>query len=144
MTRKANGGGRLRSVLRIREVAERRALGEAATAQRVAGAARARLEARTRELAELTPPVRALTSVELRSLQLRGLAQHDLVTDAAADVALAEERHEELLRAWALTAVQRRSVERLDERRRTEAALAARGAADRALDEVVLLRRRQP
>ncbi len=134
--------GRLAGVLRVRELAERRALGEAAAAQRVAGAARQRLDARRRELNELTPPKRALTPLELRSLALRGLAQHDLVRDAESDVQLSEERHEELVRAWSLAAVQRRSVERLDERRSIEAALAARRAADRALDEIVLLRRR--
>jgi hypothetical protein len=133
---------RFRSVLRVRELAERRALGEAAAAQRdVRSAAEARA-ARVEALAAAVQPAgRALTPLELRTLQLRGLAAHDLVVDAVSEVELAEERHAELVRAWSLASVQRRSVERLAERRRIEAAVAARQAADKALDEIVLLRR---
>jgi hypothetical protein len=133
--------GRLRSVLRIRELAERRALGERAEAEHGAEAARRRMAARLDELQALTPPHRALTPLELGVLRLQGLAQHDLVLAATAEAELAEEHLAEVRRAWSLASVQRKSVERLVEQHRVDAAIEARSAADRALDEVVLLRR---
>jgi flagellar biosynthesis chaperone FliJ len=133
---------RLPTVLRLRELTERRALGAVAGGQRDVLAAKEELAARVQEIQALSSPAgRPLSALELRTLELRGLAHHDLVVDATSEVELAEDRQAELIRAWSHASAQRKSVERLTERRRVEAAHAARAAADRALDEAVLLRR---
>lgn len=133
---------RLHSVLRLRELAERTARGATAQGQRRVDVARERVAERVDAVRALVPPDRPLGAAELRVLQLQGLAQHDLVVAALADVDVAEHDLVELRRAWSLASVQRKSVERLVEQRRVEAAVEARKAADRALDEVVLLQRR--
>jgi hypothetical protein len=133
---------RLATVLRVRALQERRALGHVAGAERALHEARDLLAKRTASVAGLAPPHRSLTPLELRVLELQGLAQHDLVRDARGEVELADDRHQELVRAWSLASMRRKSVERLAETRAAETAVVARRAADRALDESVLLRRR--
>jgi hypothetical protein len=135
---------RLRTVRRLRELEERRAMGRVAGAERELAEARGTLADRVEGLAGMAPPARSLTPLELRVLELQGVAAHDLVRDAASDVELAEDRHAEVVRAWALASTRRKSVERLEETRAAEQAAEARRAADAALDEVVLLRRRTP
>lgn len=135
---------RLHTVRRLRELEERRALGAAAGAERSLSAARQVAADRVDALRTLTPPARPLDVMELRVLQLQGLAGHDLVLDAQADVDLAQDRHAELVRAWSMASVRRKSVERLEESRAAEAAVEARRASDQAMDETVLLRWRSP
>lgn len=136
--------GRLSSVLRIRTLAERRAMGQVAAARRDLAAARDRLALRVEAARPAVPTTRSLTPLQLRVLELQGLAHHDLVLDAISEVELGEDRCAELARAWSHASVQRKSVERLQEQRSAIAAVESRTAADRALDEAILLRRRTP
>lgn len=133
---------RIRTVERLRALAERLALGELARGQQEAGQA-AQLVDERREMAaaSATPPRGVLAVEQLRALHLQGLAVHDLVVDATAQHELAAERVQELQRAWSHACVQRKSVERLAEHRDAEAAAAALVAAQRSLDELAILRR---
>lgn len=134
---------RIASVLRIRHVAERLALGAVARAERELAEAQRRVDAAREAYDARQHPVQPVTPNQLRLLELQGLAQLEIVQDTAADRDLTAERRAELQQAWALASVQRKSTERLADRRAEERAVTARRAADRALDEVVVLRWRR-
>lgn len=132
---------RLGAVSRVRKILERRALGELAEGRRAlvdAEATVAEREAAHRQRPAGPPTVSAL---ELRALQLQGLGSHELVEAATGARDVAEHRVEELWTAWSLASIQRKSVERLEERQAHEQATAAEQATARALDEMVLQRR---
>lgn len=132
---------RVESVLRIRALAERLALGRLAQGREEARQAD-RLVAERRAVARsVVAPQPLLSPVQLRALRLQGMAAHELVTGALTLHEQAEARVAELQRAWSAASADRKSVERLAERRDAEAAAAANTAAQRALDELALLRR---
>lgn len=130
---------RLGTVLRLRGIAERQAAGALAGAQRDLRQAEELVAQRCAATAATPLAGAPLSPLQLRALELQRLAGHDLVQAAVSARDEADERRGELARAWSLASTRRRSVERLDERRSAEAAAAARAAADRALDEIVLL-----
>jgi flagellar export protein FliJ len=130
------------TLLRLREIRERQQAGNLAAQRREEARAVDELAERRRAHEERIHPTIQITAGELRVLQLQGIRSLELVAEAA--VAL---EHEQALtlearHKWEDASRELKSVERLDERRRTEMALEARRAADRALDEVVVTRRR--
>lgn len=131
---------RLSAVLRLREVRERRARGALGAAEREL-AERAR--ERERRAAELPPPPpqELLTPVQLRVLALQGVRAHELLEQAGEALQAAAEQREEVHRRWSETSRERKSAERLQERREAEAAVAARKAAERTLDDLAVMRR---
>jgi hypothetical protein len=133
---------RIKTVLRVRELAERRALAKVAASEQQVRAAEAVVAERKQAYYARQQLGQPVGPVQLRALALQGIAAHDLVRDAISDRDLTIERRAELVRAWSLTSIQRKSVERLSEKRDLERVAIARSAADRALDEAVLLRRR--
>jgi flagellar export protein FliJ len=131
------------TLLRLRQIRERQRAGGLAAQQRAEARAVDELAARRRAHEERIHPTAQITAAELRVLQLQGIRSLELVSEAA--VAL-EHEHDltlEARRMWEDANRELKTVERLDERRRTEMALEARRAADRALDEIVVTRRRE-
>lgn len=130
---------RLRVVLHVRELVERRRLAERVAAEQTLHLAGLRREAAER--ARDTPAAMPDGDGGLGAMQLHRLggvalseaaeAAAGAQAAAARDVAAATGRYVE-------AAVAHRSVERLAERRRTEAATQAAKAAERQLDAVAL------
>lgn len=134
-----SGRDRLATVRRVRELLERRALGRlAAGKQRVAEAGE-RVEA-ARDAYERGRAIPVASPEELRAARLIGLGAHEDVLTATADLDVAVHRHGELEVEWSQASAQRKSAERLEERRALAATAAAERAAWRALDELVAQR----
>jgi flagellar export protein FliJ len=130
---------RLRTVLHVRELAERARLAQRAAAERARHAA---LEARAsaeQARERHRPHVAAgLGAGDLHSFQLGGLALTAAVATAELEHRRAEQVVVEAERALVAAAVARRSVERLAERRTAAAAAAERKRQARRDDDVAL------
>jgi hypothetical protein len=131
------------TLLRIRGIRERQARGQLAVAQQQAAAAEDELAQRRQAYLERPAPATSLTPAQLRVLTLQGVRSMELLNEAA-DAYEEERRREQRARdAWINTTNQLQSAQRLSERREVDAAIAARKAADKALDELVLTLREQ-
>ncbi len=128
----------IKTLLRIRDIRERQARGRLAVQHQEQAKAETALERRQRAYMERDVPARELSPAQLRVLSLQGIRSLELLNDAAR--ALDEERlrTERVRDAWSRTANALRSAQRLDERREIDAAVSARKASDKALDELVL------
>ncbi len=126
------------TLLRIRDIRERQARGRLAVQHQAETKAETALERRQRAYMERDVPARELSPAQLRVLSLQGIRSLELLNDAAR--ALDEERlrSERVRDAWSRSANELRSAQRLDERREIDAAVTARKASDKALDELVL------
>lgn len=131
---------RLAAVLRLRALAERKARGELAHAEREVALSEEML-ARRREAPLPEFPAESLTPLQLRALSLQGVRSHELLQQAAAEAERTRAARDEKHDHWSQASKEHKSAERLDERRRTQIAEQARIAAERALDEMVVLRR---
>lgn len=132
---------RLRTVERVREILERRALGRYGRARaEAARRAEQREEAQRAYRARPAPPP-TVSPAELHALQLQGQAAHEIVRDTLRTEELAKEREDELQRAWSMASIDRKSVERAADRRDEETSLRAARAAERSLDELAVARR---
>ena len=125
-------------LMRIRSFAESEAL-------RRLGAARTReeaaiLERAAREHEYMTRPTAdgLISPVELRALQLQGMGSVEFLAAAAAACRRAQDVSDETRRVWLKARNDLESVKRLDQRRKHDAARAARRAAERSLDRLVL------
>ncbi len=131
---------RTRVVLRVREALERRAKAEAARAE---ADLRAHVE-RTRALArahDTRPPVAGqLSPLQLRALQLQGLATWTKLAEATAAADTARSVRDERVAERQRRTIDRRATERMVERRSEEAAVAAAATAQRALDDIAVSR----
>lgn len=134
------GRSRLAAVLRLRAMAERRTRGQLAHAEREQRRAEEML-ARRREAPLPESPEGLLSPLQLRALALQGVRSHELLLHAAAEVERSREVRGQAHREWSEASRELKSTERLDERRTQQAVDHARTAAERALDELVLLRR---
>jgi flagellar export protein FliJ len=131
------------TLLRLREIREKQRAGDLAAQQRVEAEALDELAARRKAHEERARPAAQITAAELRVLSLQGIRSLELVAEAAAALEHEHDLTLEARRRWEDANRDLKSVERLDDRRRTEMAIEARRAADRALDELVVTRRRQ-
>jgi flagellar biosynthesis chaperone FliJ len=131
------------TLLRIRGIRERQARGQLAVAQQQTAAAEDELAQRRHAYLERPAPSAQLSPAQLRVLTLQGVRSMELLNDAA-DAYEDEQRREQRARdAWITTTNQLQSAQRLGERRELDAAVSARKAADKALDELVLTLREQ-
>ena len=131
------------TLLRLRGIREKQARGQLAQAQQEAAAARDELAQRRQAYLERPAPTASLTPAQLRVLTLQGVRSMELLNEAA-DAYEEESRRERRAReAWINTTNQLQSAQRLGERRELDAAVAARKASDKALDELVLTLREQ-
>lgn len=131
---------RLRSVLRIRKLKESQALAEVATVQQRIEEARTRVQER-KAAEHIDPVVEEQKALRLRAMQISGLRAIELTDEARAEVHRSVVELEEALRSWSAASARTKSVERLDERRKVEAAVAAMRSSQRSLDELVLMLR---
>lgn len=131
---------RLSAVLRLRALTERKARGELAHAEREQALAEQMLQ-RRREAPRPDAPEDLLSPIQLRALALQGVRSHELLVEAAAEVQRTWQFRNQAHDTWATASKEHKSAERLDERRRSQIAEQARVAAERALDEMVVLRR---
>lgn len=131
---------RLATVLRLRALNERRARGALSQAEMDLDARRREFERRQSE-PPVRPPSEVLTPLQLRILALQGVRSQELLLEAAAEQERAQLRRAEAHEQWSQASIEHKSTERLQERRQAETALQARMAAERVLDELVVLRR---
>ncbi len=131
------------TLLRIRGIRERQARGQLAQAQQQAAAAEDELAQRRQAYLERPAPSASLTPAQLRVLTLQGIRSMELLNDAAAAYEEEARRVQRARDAWINTTNQLQSAQRLGERRELDAAVAARKASDKALDELVLTLREQ-
>jgi hypothetical protein len=131
-------GDRLKVVLQVRELFERRRLTEQAVADQVVRDAEAR-----REMAEAARDARPLPTgaTDVAALvqdRIGGLAMNDAVEGAVQQERLSRRSAEGAHERWIEASKARRSTERLHERRSSEAALLAAKVAQTQLDAVAL------
>ena len=135
---------RTRVVLRVREALERRAMAEAARAEEEV---RAQVE-RTRALArahESRPTATGqLSPLQLRALQLQGLASWTQLADATAAADQSRAVRDERVAERQRRTIDRRATERMVERHSEQAAVAAAATAQRALDDIAVARWGRP
>jgi flagellar biosynthesis chaperone FliJ len=126
------------TLLRLRGIRERQARGELAVAQQQRAAADDELAQRRQAYLDRPQPATSLTPAQLRVLTLQGVRTLELL-NAAADAYEEEARRERRAReAWITKTSELESAQRLSDRREIDAAVRARKAADKALDELVL------
>lgn len=135
-------GDRLRTVLRLRKLKEQQALAEVAVSQNQLEQARRNLEER-RAAQVVDPVVEERAAVRIRAMQLAGLRAVELTDQARDEVNNSVRQLEDALEGWRTASAKTKSVERLDDRRRLEAAVVAMKSSQRSLDELVLLMRSQ-
>lgn len=134
----AHNPERLATVLRVRDLFERRAMGRLAAVQRQLAEAERRLHAREERYRERPVGPPHPSAEQLFAQRLLGMGAHDAVVAAAGDRDVVAHRREELAAALAEASIQRKSVERLAERRRHELAVATQRSDDLALDEMAM------
>lgn len=138
--KKRNVVGKLVWLRDVRERAARRRLADAHGEEQTA---RDELEGAVARMTERGQPADIVTPAELRALQIQGFKLQEIV-DAAE--ALHAERVEHLIdsrETWKRAAADRDSAENLQDRRTAEEASRVRAAAERALDDLQVTRRRR-
>lgn len=131
-------------VLRVRRVQERLAQVDAVRADAEVRAAGQEHRDRAADHAGRPPVAGALSPLQLRSLQLQGLASYAELAASAAEVERARALAGRASADHAAAAVRRKGAERMVEQRASAAAVVAAGNAQRALDELAVVRWRQP
>jgi len=140
MTRKRSPLGRLLRLREIREKAERIEL---------ARATRSELEAAEREAIaraaeeDFIQPLDLMRPAQLRAMQLMGVRLVEIREAAAADHDEAQRQLDAQRESWRRAAVDLDGAEALEEKRKLAAATLARAAAERAQDDLQVVRRRR-
>jgi hypothetical protein len=129
---------RLKVVLQVRELFERRRLAEHAAAERTRRAAEERRTSAEDARAAAVPTPGSTGRDELQQQRLAGLALHEAVDAAAQHERLAQRQADAAQERRVEASKARRSAERLHERRSSDAALLASKVAQRQLDAVAL------
>jgi len=134
---------RLRTVLRLRELRERQALGALGRARQELAAAEDVVAARAADYADRPAPADGvgLSPAALWSLSRQASGALDRLAEAGALREQATASVDARLAAWSAASVAHASAQRLDERQRLAEAAAAQKRADNALDELVVLGR---
>lgn len=133
---------RLEAVQRVRKIREDQARAEAARARLERERAAAEVDQRQTELEEvarLPLAARSLPPLLLTALYLQGLASNDLLELATDEHERTVDRQRQATKRVKDAAIKRRSIERLANRREAEAIAASRAAAERAMDELMVL-----
>jgi flagellar biosynthesis chaperone FliJ len=130
-------------LLRLREIREKAARIEVARAHRAEQEAAER-EAIARSAEEdFVRPLDLMRPAQLQAMHLMGVRLHEIREAAAADHDEAQRRLDDRRESWRRASVELEGAEALDERRKRAAATAARAAAERALDDLQIVRRRR-
>lgn len=131
------------SLLRLRSIREKQARRFLSQAQReVMEAERHVTERRQQYERRPTGEGSVLTPLQLRTLQLQGIRSLELLAEAATAYEHAELAKESARLSWMNAQTDLKSAEQLDRRRQEEAALQARIASQRSLDELSVMMRK--
>lgn len=131
----------LSRLLRLREIRERAARIELGRARRSEQeAADAAFLAKTADQAHVFPS-EMMRPAQLRAMRLMGVRLHEIREAAETEHDEARRRLEQRRGAWQSAATDADAAEALVDKRNRAAATAARAAAERALDELQVIRR---
>jgi flagellar export protein FliJ len=122
---------------RLRAIDEKMRRAELAVARSAHDQARARLEAYRAKHRETIPVEDLISAVELRSLQLRGVVSHEALMRAADEFDRSAKHLSTKAEGWRRAAADLDAAEKLEARKRDEAARRARTAAERSLDDLL-------
>jgi flagellar export protein FliJ len=140
MSRKRSPLSRL---LRLREIREKSARIEMAHAQQEEREAAEREEIARMAEEDFVTPLDVMRPGQLQAMQLMGTRLHEIREAAAADREEAQRRLDERRSDWHRASTELDGAEALEEKRKRAAATAARAAAERALDDLQIVRRRR-
>ena len=124
-------------LLRLRAIDEKMARASLANTRQAHERARQKLEELKEQHRESLQVEEVLGAAQLRSLQLRGMGSHEILTAAAQVVQQSERAMHAKADAWRRSAADLDAAERLDEKKRTEIAQEAAKAAEKSLDDLV-------
>ena len=122
---------------RLRAIEEKQARASLATTRQVHEQARKRLEELKERLREDIDVGEILGAVNLRSLQLRGMGSQEMVASAAQVFQQSERAMHARSEAWRRAASDLDAAERLDDKRKQEAAREAAKSAEKTLDDLM-------
>lgn len=128
-------------LLRLREIREEQARAAFGAATQASEQARAHLAEAEVAYQDRPGMPGVLSPAALRGLWLQGVRSHELVAAAGEAYQASLVHAGEARSAWSSASSDLRSVEKLDQRRRADAEHLAQTAADRALDELVIILR---
>lgn len=131
------------TLVRLREIAERRARGDLGRANGEVLTAAEELARQRERLADGQPHEAEIPPAILLSMHLRNVATVENIEQAAEVLKRTEDHARRERRKWYFTAEELQAAEELHRRQRRENALKARTAADRVLDELVSARRKR-
>lgn len=130
-------------VLRVRRALERRAKAQTARAETELHEAVEAARERARIHDQRETGGGALTPLQLRALQIQGMASWTSVAEASVAADRARQLRDERRDAQRRAAIDRRATERMLERRQDEAAVVAAATAQRVLDDLSVARWRR-
>lgn len=124
-------------LFRLRAIDEKLARASLANTRQAHERARQKLEEMKEKHLESLQVEEILGPAQLRSLQLRGMGSHEMLTAAAQVVAQSERAVHAKSEAWRRAASELDAAERLDEKKKQEIALEASKAAAKNLDDLM-------
>ena len=122
---------------RLRSIDEKLSRAELAHARSAHDEARDRLDAYRAKYREEVPVSDLISPVELRSLQLRGVDSHEALVRAADEFERSAKQLGTRTEKWRKAAADLDAAERMEARKRDEAARQARTASERILDDLL-------
>jgi len=124
-------------LVRLRGIEEKQARASLANKRQLFEEARQKLDDLRETHNEEIPAGDILGAVNLRSLQLRGMGSHEVLTAASHAFQQSERAMHAKATAWRRAAADLDSAERLDEKKKQEAARDAAKSAEKALDDLM-------
>lgn len=133
------------ALAKLRGFKEREARTGMGVAMRKEAEAREALQERRRAYDARPVPQGPLTALQMRTFHLQGICSSELIAEAAAALESSRASADEARREWSAASDRLKAAERLEQKRRQEAARLAQAAAMRSLDELaVMMRERKP
>jgi len=124
-------------LVRLRGIEEKQARASLANKRRAYEQARVKLDELREKHNEDIAVGEILGAVNLRSLQLRGMGSHEVLTAASQSFQQSERAMNAKAEAWRRAAADLDAAERLDNKKKQEAAREAAKSAEKALDDLM-------
>lgn len=125
------------SLVKIRSIREQRSRADLGRAQLVQQEALDRLEEMKQRFSSAPGLPASLNAVQLRALQLTGVTEHERLVAAGDALAEASRNTGEKAARWRVSAGELDAAERLDQRKKEQAAHSAAKASERAMDDLL-------